>query len=139
MNKDYLKLSLALIAVLCGVFAIIKVIPDVQLAINMLSLSFGIMAIIWTLRAFFSLSEGTTLRQYTFYFLISLILIISYSIWDTLTLLFGWGGRLAFPKYFFITAAYLMFVFASYNILRVGKLFGFQDQVNKMSFKRKKN
>lgn len=132
MKKERGKLFTALLAVLFGVFALIRFVPVAELAIGFLSLTFGIVAIIWTYRAKTSLSKGTELRDYANYFLYSLVFIVLFSIWDTLIFLFEWEGMLAYPKYFLITIAYLIFVFAAYKILYVGKLFGFQPQVKKM-------
>ncbi|MBU0470740.1 MAG: hypothetical protein KKA62_03875 [Nanoarchaeota archaeon] len=131
------KLLTAFIAVLFGVFAVISFVPQTELAIGFLSLSFGIVAVIWTYRAKMSLSSGTSLRDYANYFLLSLLFIISYSVWDTLIFLFNWSGMLVYPKYFLVTIAYLIFVFTAYKILYLGKQFGFKLQVEKMKLNRK--
>jgi len=136
LKKGFVKVLIALLAVLSGVFALITFVPNIELAIGFLSLTFGILAIIWTDRARTSLSKGTSLRSYTSYFLFSLIFILLFSIWDTLIPLFEWSGYLIYPKYFFITASYLIFVFASYKILSLGKQFGFHEQAKKMTKKR---
>ncbi|HIJ10689.1 TPA: hypothetical protein HA278_01400 [Candidatus Woesearchaeota archaeon] len=133
MNKDIGKLLTAFLAVLFGVFGLIKFVQDVELVIGLLSLTFGLVAIMWTYRAMASLSKGTSLRDYAFYFLLSLIFIILFSIWDTAILLFQLQGSFVYPKYFLITIAYLIFSFTSYKILQLGKQFGFHFQVNKMS------
>ena len=139
VKKEYGKVLTALIAVLFGVFALLRLVPNIQLAIGFLSLTFGLVAIFWTYRAKTSLSPGTSLRDYTSYFLFSLVLIVLFSIWDTLIFLFEWHGKLVYPKYFLITIAYLIFVFTSFKILRLGQQFGFQPQVQKMNLvKRKK-
>lgn len=138
MNKDHGKILTAFLAVLFGVFAIIQFVPDVELVVGFLSLTFGILAIIWTIRARCSLSPGTSLRDYATYFLLSLLLIVAFSVWDTLILLFDMKGAAIYPKYVLITLAYLVFVFASYNILCLGKQFGFKPQVARMNLKQKK-
>ncbi len=138
MEKGRSKLLTALLAVLFGVFALITFVPTVELAIGFLSLTFGLVAIIWTYRAKISLSEGTSLRDYTSYFLYSLIFIVLFSVWDTLIFLFQWEGWLIYPKYFLITTSYLIFVFTGYKILYLGKQFGFQTQVKKMNLKKVK-
>lgn len=137
MKKDLGKLLTALLAVFFGVFAVIKLVPTIELAIGFLSLTFGIVAIIWTYRAKSSLSEGTSLRDYTNYFLFCLVFIVLFSVWDTLIFLFGWEGILKYPKYFLITLSYLIFVFTAYKILYLGKQFGFQPQIKKMNLKQK--
>ena len=136
MNKDNGKILTALLAVLFGVFALIKFVPIIELAIGFLTLTFGVLAIIWAYRAKTSLSPGTMLRDYTNFFLLSLICIVLVSVWETLIFLFQWTGYLVYPKYFLLTISYLIFVFASYKILHLGKQFGFQAQVQSMNLKR---
>ena len=136
MSSDRGKLFTAFIAVLFGVFALVIFVPSVELIIGLLSLSFGIVAIIWTYRAKTSLSPGTTLREYTNYFLLSLWFIVLFSLWDTLIVLIGLEGGWVYPKYFLITIAYLVFAFTGYKILYMGKQFGFKSQVSRMDLKK---
>jgi hypothetical protein len=136
MVKEWGKIFTAFLAVLFGVFALIQFAPNLELAIGFLSLSFGVLGIIWAARARASLSVGTSLRDYAHYFLLSLILIVAFSIWDTLIFLFQWENGFVYPKYFLITAAYLIFVFTSYKILNLGKQFGFKTQVKKMKLRK---
>ncbi len=138
MKTNYGKVLTAFLAVLFGVFAIIQFVPDVELAIDFLSLTFGIVAIFWTYRAKASLSVGTSLREYTSYFLWSLVLIFVYSVWDTLEYILNWTGYWVYPKYFMISISYLIFVFAAYKILYLGKEFGFLPQVERMNLKKKR-
>ena len=146
MKKEHGQLLTAFLAVLFGIFALVRFIPTIELAVGFLSLTFGLVAIVWAYRAKNSLSEGTDLRDYTTYFLFSLIFIVLFSVWDTVLFVFEWSKYLImpnkfllYPKYFFITAAYLIFAFASYKILYVGKQFGFHPQVKRMSLRKKKS
>ena len=141
MDKERGKFWTALICVLFGVFGLIKVIQEAELAIKFLSLTFGIVAIIWAKRAKASLSPGTLLKDYTSYFMNALILIVSFLVWDTMSTLFYWEGAIVFPQYLFLTSSFLVFVFASYKILSVGRVFGFQPQIKQMkkALKRKTN
>ena len=133
---SYGKTITALISILFGIFALFIFLPAPELIVGFLSLTFGIVAIIYALRAKLSLSKGTELKQYASYYLSALISIVFFSIWDTLVFLFGWGGFLVFPKYFFLTFSYLVFVFTSYKIMKLGKQFGFKEQVKKMNLKK---
>ena len=133
---NYGKTITALISILFGIFALFIFLPALELIVGFLSLTFGIVAIIYALRAKLSLSKGTELKQYASYYLSALISIVFFSIWDTLIFLFGWSGFLAFPKYFFLTFSYLVFVFTSYKIMKLGKQFGFKEQVSKMNLKK---
>jgi hypothetical protein len=138
LKKEHGQILTALLAVLFGIFGLVRFVPVVELSIGFLSLTFGILAIIWALRARASLSVGTALRGYVSYFLLALIFIVCYSIWDTLIFLFQWEGILKYPKHFLIIVSYLIFVFASYKILYLGKQFGFKPQVAKMDLKKTK-
>ncbi len=138
MKKEQGQLLTAFLAVLFGVFALIRFVPDVQLVIGLLSITFGIVAMVWTHRAKRSLSAGTSLREYTNLFFFSLVFIFLFSLWDTLGIIFLWQGNLVYPKYFLITIAYLVFVFAAYKILYLGKQFGFTLQVAKMDLEKAK-
>jgi len=138
MKKEFGQMATALIAVLFGVFALIQFVSIVEIIIGLLSLTFGIVALIWTYRALHSLSKGTSLREYTGYFFFSLLFIFLYSLWDTLIILFEWKNFLIYPKYFLLTIAYLVFCFAAYKILYLGKQFGFTSQVKNMNLTKKK-
>ena len=130
------KTITALIAVLLGVFSLIIFVKEVDLVVGFLSLTFGVVAIIYAMRAKLSLSKGTELREYASYYLSALISIVLFSIWDTLVFIFNWKGLLVFPKYFFLTFSYLVFVFTSFKIMKLGKQFGFKEQVKKMDLKK---
>ena len=132
MGNERMKFWTALMCVLFGVFGLITIVPEAELAIKFLSLTFGIVAIIWAKRAKASLSPGTLLKDYTSYFLNALILIVLFLVWDTLSTLLYWEGAIVFPQYLFLTSSFLVFVFASYKILVVGKVFGFQSQIKQM-------
>lgn len=137
MKHEYGKVLTALLAVLFGVFALIRFVPAIDVVIGFLSLTFGLVAIFWTYRAKASLSEGTALQEYAQYFHLALVFILLFSVWDTLIILFQWDGVLLYPRYFLITLSYLVFVFAAYKILYLGKQFGFRQRVKEMKLKKK--
>lgn len=121
------------IAILVGLIAIVKIVVIKELVVGILSLTIGIMAIIWTYKARRSLSEGSELRNYTTYFLLCLISILLFSIWDTfISFLQVQSLRISdfflYPKYIFITIAYLIFLRAAYQILYLSKKFGFSEE-----------
>ena|SRR3989338_6974056 len=121
------------IAIIVGLVAIIKIVVVKELIVGILSLTIGIMAIIWTYKARRSLSEGSELRNYTTYFLFCLVSILLFSIWDTF-ISFMQAQNLSinnfflYPKYIFITIAYLIFLRAAYQILYLSKKFGFSEE-----------
>lgn len=132
--KDILKIIFACISILGGLIAIISVAGAPDLIIAFISLSFGVMAVIWTLMAHGSLSPGSSLRGYTSYFLMCVILLVVYSIWNSAVNLFGLTGIWAYGEYVFITATYIVFVVAAFKIYHLGMEFGFQkaaDRINK--------
>ena len=130
--KRGLGTLLAFIAIAGGLIAIFRIVVDTEIAIGFVTVSFGILAIIWTSTAISSLSKGSALRKHTTNFLFCLIFILLFSIWHTISKLFRWRETInefmLYPGYLFITLAFLIFVIASYQILNMGKEFGFQKQ-----------
>lgn len=120
------------IAIALSIFAIFKIIPYFELSIGFLTISFGILAIIWTSIAVKNLSPGSSLRSYTLYFLFSLIFIMLFSILHTLEMVFQWTGFVVIIKYICITITYLIFVYASYSMWKIGREFGFRDEAKKI-------
>lgn len=127
-----LEIIPALIAIIFGLVAIFKLILNMEIAIGFLTVTFGILAVIWTAMAKKSLSKGSSLEKYTTKFLFCLIFILLFSVWQILENLLYWKGFIIYPKYFFITIAYLVFVIAAYQILHIGKEFGFKEQAKKI-------
>jgi len=133
MEKKRLVGSIgALIGVIFGLIAILKIISNPEIVTGFVTLSFGVLAIIWTTVATNSLSKGSSLRKYTINYLICIILLVLYTFWNTLGLIFNWkeqvGSYLIYPSYVFLTLAFLLFVSTSYQILSIGKEFGFKSQ-----------
>ncbi|HLC96392.1 MAG TPA: hypothetical protein VJH97_03660 [Candidatus Nanoarchaeia archaeon] len=125
-----------LLSVAFGVAAIFKMVPDLEVAIGFLTISFGILAIIWTAMSVGALSKGSSLRKHTVYFLISLISILLFSIWHTLSKILGWRQTIVeawmYPGYLFLAASFIIFVFTAYQVLQMGHQFGFSGQARKI-------
>ena len=139
-NK-FMLFSIELIVIIIGIFTIFKIVKDLEVAIGLFSLSFGILAIIWTSMAVNSLSKGSSLRTYAISFLFCLIAILLFSIWNLFIKLFEWEKSLIYPSYFFITISYIIFVFTAYKMHKLGKEFGFEAQalgIKKILRKKKK-
>ena len=132
MIKRGLGTLLAFIAVAGGLIAIFRIVVDTEIAIGFVTISFGVLAIIWTSTAISSLSKGSSLRKHTTNFLFCLVFVLLFSIWHTISKLFRWRETInevmLYPGYLFITLAFLIFVVTSYQILTMGKEFGFQRQ-----------
>ena len=131
-----------LAVIFIGIFTIFKLVNDLEIAIGLFSLSFGVFGIIWTSMAVFSLSKGSSLRTYAISFLFCLISILLFSIWNLLIKLFSWGSIMVYPAYFFITISYVIFVFTAYKMHKLGNEFGFETQgskIKKLLKKKSKN
>ncbi|MFO8016003.1 MAG: hypothetical protein R6U32_02780 [Candidatus Woesearchaeota archaeon] len=133
--KEIIKIIFACIAIIAGLAAIIKVAGNAELIITFLSLTFGVMAIIWTLMAHSSLSPGSSLRSYTSYFLACLVFILIYSLWDSAAKMLSIKGSWQYLSYLFLTLAYIVFVTAAYKIYYLGREFGFQKEADKIKSK----
>ena len=134
----------ALGAILIGFVAIIKIVHIAEIIVGLFSLTFGITAIIWAVRARNSLSIGSELRKYANFFLVSLLSIITFSFFDLLLSIFK-NSEVAvyfyYPKYAFLTATYFIFLASSYQILSIGKMFGFNkaaENIKKVMKEKKK-
>ncbi len=132
MFGKILKFLIALFAIVLGLFVIIKLVGNVELIVGIISLTFGILAIIWTLKARSVLSPGSSLRKYTGNFLMCLIFILLFSIWNTMSKILNFQGIFLYFEYFFIVMAYMVFVMAAYQILYLGKEFGFLKEIKVM-------
>ena len=132
MAKNHIGTLFALLAVASGLVAIFKLVVDIEIALGFVTISFGILAIIWTTMAVKSLSKGSSLRSHTTNFLFCLIFILLFAIWHTISKLFGWSASvnefLLYPGYLFLTLAFLIFVITAYQILNMGKEFGFHAE-----------
>ena len=75
MNFNKLMLFIVeLLIVFIGIFTIFKLVNNLEIAVGLFSLSFGVLAIIWASMAVSSLSKGSSLRTYSVSFLFCLIL-----------------------------------------------------------------
>lgn len=126
--KKLFAAVLWLIGIICGLVAIFRIIPNVEIAVGFVTISFGILAIIWTSIAYQNLSKGSSLKDYVGSFLFCLVFIMLFSIWHTLELIFLWKGIIVMLKYIFITSAYLIFSYSAFKIWKIGKEFGFKDE-----------
>lgn len=135
-GRQAFAVILAVVAILTGLVAIIKLVGNAGLAVGVVSLTFGVMAIIWTFKARSSLSRGSELRRYTTHFMVCLIAILLFSVWDTLL---GFFGKISlerfflYPKFIFITIAYFVFLKTAYEILYLSKSFGFEGRAAEIS------
>ena len=126
----------ALIAIIVGIVAVIQLIGNAELILSALSLTFGIMAIIWIVKARIRLSRGSSIRKLATNFLVTVILIICFSIWGIVVNMLGleaiYGDIINFPQYLFISFSYIAFVGTAYKLMKMGEEFGFNVQSKKI-------
>ena len=136
MKYSKLGVLFALVAVASGLVAIFRIVLDTEVAVGFVTMSFGVLAIIWTYSAYKSLSAGSSLKIHTRNFLLCLVFILLFTIWHTMSKLFRWretvNEYLLYPGYLFLIMAFLIFVLTSYQILSMGKEFGFESQAKEI-------
>ena len=127
---------IGLTAIAAGLAAIFRLVVDTEVAVGFVTISFGILAIIWTSMAMGSLSRGSSLRRHTVNFLFCLVFVLLFSIWHTLSKLLKWRETvnefMLYPGYLFLILAFLIFVITAYQILTMGQEFGFGQQATKI-------
>ncbi|MFH1331793.1 MAG: hypothetical protein ABIH63_00730 [archaeon] len=143
MNSG-MKYVTGITAIFLGLITIMWIIKQADLIAGIVSLTFGIMAIIWCYRARKSLSPGSSLREYSLYFIICLIFIVAFSVVLTAERFFvrtGAGTMLVYLEYTLLTLAYLTFVTAAFKMWNIGQEFGFEKEsaeIRKAMKKKKK-
>jgi len=145
MKKKYsfyntLKTFILLLVLALIFYFISRLFMNLEFIFGIVILSFGVLAVIWTLLAKYSLSPGSRLRIFTNNFLACSIAVLSFFIMR----LMGYFVSLPwfiYVEFFFIFATFFFFVLASYYIYMLGKEFGFQRQSEdiKNLLKKKKN
>lgn len=122
----------AIVAIIVGIVTVIKLIGDAELIVNALSLTFGVMAIIWVFKARRILSEGSSLKNLTTHFFFTLIFVLCFSFWSLAVKMLSleeiYGNLVIIIEYFFISLAYITFVGTAYKIRELSHEFGFQMQ-----------
>ena len=127
-----IDMVLGFLAIVFALMVLFKIVVNTEVAIGFVTISFGILAVIWTTMAIKNLAKGSELRKHLIFFLYCLIFILLFSIWHTMSVLLGWRTSLKeymlYPGYLFITIAFIIFVISSYQALTMGKEFGFGKQ-----------
>jgi len=126
------KNLISTLAILSGLYALFRYVRDVEIISGMLTLTFGVWAIIWTINAYSVLSKGSTIRKYTGSFLVCLLLVLFYTLWDFTTTLMEVPEWLLYSKYIILIFVYTTFVFTAYRIYKIGKEFGFAEESSKI-------
>ena len=136
-----IKYIFILLVIVITYYILYNLLNAVELIVEFATLSIGILAIIWTLLAKYSLSPNSTLRLFANNFLACTIAVMGFS----LTRFIGdliYIPRLNLLEFFFILATFFFFLVASYYIYTIGKEFGFQRESKEIANvleKRKRN
>ena len=126
--KEIAKNMVGAIAIYVGLYTITKIITDLDILVGLISLTFGIMAIIWVIKARTALSEGSSLKAYATSFLFCVVFILLFSMYDSYISIFDVKGNITYLKHFLITLVYIIIVYTSYRIHLLGSEFGFSEQ-----------
>lgn len=126
------KNLISTLAILSGLYALFKYVHDVEIISIIITLTFGVWAIIWTINAYSILSKGSTIRKYTGSFLMCLIFVLIYSLWDVTGNLFSLPEWFNYMKYLILIFVYTTFVFTAYRIYKIGKEFGFAEESSRI-------
>lgn len=133
-----------LIAIIFGMVAVIKIAGQTEIILGAMTLTFGITAVIWIIKAMRSLSKGSALRNLATNFLVSLIFMIIFNVWNLVSRVMmlneGYSVPSA-PPYLFISLVYITFVGIAYKMKKLGEEFGFSgqsEQIKALMKKKKK-
>lgn len=126
--NDWLKGVIGIIGIASGLYVLFRLSISLELAVAFLSLSFGVLAIIWTLIAKYNLSPESELRKFTTNFLVGILFLLIFTLIITIRQIKSLLQGFIFVEHFFITATFLLFVIAAYQILHIGKEFGFERE-----------
>lgn len=134
------KYIFTILVIASSIYIIFTLIRSIEIIIGFVIISVGILSIIWTLLAKYSLSPKSNLRVFTNNFLACSIAVVAFSTFRVLGSLVSipW---LIFLEFFFIFATFFFFLLASYYIYSIGKEFGFQNEslkIGRILKKRKK-
>ena len=122
-----IKYVFILLVILANYYILYNLLNAVELIVGFITISVGILTIIWILLAKYSLSPKSTLRLFTNNFLACTIGVMGFS----LTRLIGklvYVKWLILVEFFFIFATFFFFLVAAYYIYTIGKEFGFQSE-----------
>ena len=127
LEQKLWKEAILAISILFLFYLVSRIFKDLTFILWLIIFSFGIMAIIWTLLAKYSLSPKSNLRLFTNNFLACSIAVLAFSVTRFINdfLHISW---LLFVELFFIFTTFFFFVLASYYTYKIGSEFGFQRE-----------
>ncbi len=125
--KKLLPIIFAIISIIVAIYAVFRLSPTIDFAVNFIIVSFGFLALIWALKAYRSLAPNSSLKYYSLLFLLALLLVVLYRILVTISLFFTTRISYYYIDHIIIILSYILFVAASYKIMQIGKEFGFSE------------
>jgi len=137
---NILKYIFIVLVIVSSIYVMYNVLRVAELIVGFIVISVGVLSIIWTLLAMYSLSPKSNLRVFTNNFLACSIAVIGFSLTRIV------GQFVSIPwlilvEFFFIFVTFFFFLLASYYIYSLGREFGFQKESKKIGeiLKRKRN
>ncbi|MFH1592341.1 MAG: hypothetical protein ABIB47_03165 [Candidatus Woesearchaeota archaeon] len=128
---NLIKYLFGILVVISAFYIITNVIDAVELILGFIAVSVGILSIIWTLLAKYSLSPRSNLRVFTNNFLACSIAVIAFASIRIVGKLIDLPWLIVI-EFFFIFATFFFFLLASYYIYSIGREFGFQSEGKKI-------
>lgn len=125
--KKTIPVIFGLIAIVVAVYALFKISPKIEFAIDLFIMSFGILALIWAYKAHKALAPNSSLKAYSLLFALALTFIVINKILLISISLFSLPALYSYLGHITIVIGYIMFVIASYKILVIGEEFGFAE------------
>ncbi|MBS3168391.1 hypothetical protein J4216_04655 [Candidatus Woesearchaeota archaeon] len=126
--KKILRIIVAFIAILIGIYSLFKITPTFNLAADFFIISFGFLALIWSFKAYRSLAQNSSLRSYSLLFVFALLAIFLNKLLTLLRSLNLFNNIITENSLMVI--GYLLFALSAYKILMIGKEFGFAESAN---------
>ncbi len=126
--REIAKNVIGALVIYLGIYTMTKIAPSLDLVIGAISLTFGLMALIWVWKAKIAFSKGSSMRDFSGSFFSCLLSILMYSILESFIIMRNLGGVWIYLKYALMTIAYINFVYAAYKMRSLGTTFGFEDQ-----------
>jgi len=126
-----MKYMFVILVIVFSIYVISNLIKSVEIIVGVIAISMGLLSIIWTILAKFSLSPGSKLRVFANNFLACSIAVVGFSIVRVVgqLVVVPW---LILAEFFFIFATFFFFLLASFYIYSIGKEFGFEDESRKI-------
>ena len=130
--KKTIPIIFGIVSIAVAVYALFKISPKIEFAIDLFIMSFAILALIWAYKAYQNLAPNSSLKSYSMLFALALTFIVINRILLISISLFRPSVWYNYLSHVTIIIGYFLFVIASYKILLIGEEFGFKDSTKVM-------